>query len=349
MSSAGTAEAALMPLRGSAAPLTQAYDTALLDLDGVVYVGPDAVAGAAEALAVARAASMRLAFVTNTAFRPAAAVAAHLVELGVPARPEDVVTSAQAAARVVASLVAPGSPVLVVGGAGLEEALRERALVPVQSADANPAAVVQGFSPHLTWGLLAEGALAVARGVPWVAANLDSTIPVPRGRAPGNGALVAVIRVATGREPVAVAGKPELPLHRESIERVAARRPLVVGDRLDTDIEGAVRGGTDSLLVLTGVTTPQLLLAAPPHHRPTYLAPSVRGLTTTHPPVSSEDGRWRCGGWQAGIEQGQLLLEGDGDPYDGLRAACAATWSAPDPAAATPGAAGALARLDLPG
>lgn len=339
-----------MPLRGATAPLAQLYDTALLDLDGVVYVGPDAVADAPAALAAARSAGMRLAFVTNNAFRPPEAVAAHLVHLGVPAQRADVVTSAQAAAAVVTSLVPPGSSVLVVGGAGLEDALRERALVPVRSADAAPAAVVQGFSPDTNWELLTEGALAVARGLPWVAANLDSTIPLPRGRAPGNGALVAAIRVATGREPTAVAGKPELPLHRESIARTGARRPLVVGDRLDTDIEGAVRAGTDSLLVLSGVTTPELLLGAPAHRRPTYLAASVGGLTTTHPPVSGGPGGWRCGGWAASAERGRLLLEGHGDPYDGLRAACAAVWSVAGSIGA--GAdlvdAAALAGLDLP-
>jgi HAD superfamily hydrolase (TIGR01450 family) len=317
-----------MPLRGCPQPLAVAYDTALLDLDGVVYVGREAVPGAAEALAAAREGGMRLAFVTNNAARTPETVARHLTEIGVPARAEEVVTSAQAAASVVAGLVPPGAPVLVIGGDGLVAALRERGLRPVWSTVDAPAAVVQGFAPTVDWRQLTEGALTVARGVPWVASNLDRTIPVPGGRAPGNGAFVEVVRIATDREPVAVAGKPEVPLHQESIRRSGARRPLVVGDRLDTDIEGAVRGGSDSLLVLTGVTTPELALHAPPEARPTYVAADLRALSRPQPEVTAtEDGRWRCGGWTATVTDGAVRLDGGGEADDALRAACAAAWT----------------------
>jgi HAD superfamily hydrolase (TIGR01450 family) len=329
-----SAEGLGVPLRGSAAPLTDRYDVALLDLDGVVYVGPDAVPGAPAALAEARRRDMRLAFVTNNAARTPQTVAAHLARIGVSASPADVVTSAQAAAHVVADLVPAGSAVLVVGGAGLEAALRERGLLPVWSADDAPVAVVQGFAPEVGWRSLTEGALAVGRGVPWVLSNQDRTLPVPRGRAPGNGALAEVIRVATGRAPVAVAGKPELPMHRECIARTGARTPLVVGDRLDTDIEGAVRGGTDSLLVFSGVATPAEVVGAPPGRRPTYLAGDVGGLLVAHPEVTLDaDASWRCGGWRAGVSDGRLLVHGEGDPYDGLRAVCAAAWAPPAPPA----------------
>lgn len=330
--SAGGAGAPAVPLRGSPLPLVKAYDTALLDLDGVVYVGQHAVPVAPAALASARAAGMRLAFVTNNAARTPSTVASHLTRLGVPAAPEDVVTSAQAAARVASELVAPGAAVLVVGGQGLEVAVRERRLRPVDSAGELPAAVVQGFAPEVNWRLLAEGAFAVQRGLPWIAANLDRTIPLPEGQAPGNGALVEVIRIATGRDPTAVAGKPELPLHQESIRRSGAQVPVVVGDRLDTDIEGAARGGVDSLLVLSGVTDPEELLHAPRTSRPTYLAPDVAGLLSPHPSIEAVgDQRWRCGGWTASTGAGALLLEGDGDPHDGLRAACAAAWTTSGP------------------
>lgn len=219
---------------GCPEPLALRYDAALLDLDGVVYVGAAAVPGAPEALARARAAGMRLAFVTNNAARTPHAVAAQLSALGVPTEPTEVVTSAQAAARVVAGLVPPGSTVLVVGGEGLAVALRERGLRPTSSMEDSPRAVVQGYHPTVGWRLLAEGAFAVQAALPWVASNTDRTIPTARGPAPGNGTLVEVIRMATGADPL-VAGKPERALHSESIERVGARRPLVVGDRLDTD------------------------------------------------------------------------------------------------------------------
>ena len=157
-----------------------------------------------------------------------------------------------------------GSPVLVVGGMGLRLAVRARGLRPVTTAADAPVAVVQGYAHDISYGLLAEAALALRAGAFYVASNADPTLPTPRGLQPGNGSLVQLLVTATERTPV-VAGKPEPPLHAESVQRVGARRPVVVGDRLDTDIEGAVRGGADSLLVLTGVTGPaDLLLASSP-------------------------------------------------------------------------------------
>jgi HAD superfamily hydrolase (TIGR01450 family) len=330
---------------GSSAPLAQRHDTALLDLDGVVYVGDAAVDGAADALAAAAQRGMRLAYVTNNASRTPEAVADLLRRLGVPATADDIVTSAQAAAREVADRVPAGAKVLVVGGEGLRAALREHGLSPVDSADDAPAAVVQGFSPDVGWAQLTEGTLAVATGVPWVASNLDRTIPTARGRAPGNGTLVDVVATATGQRPDVVAGKPELPLHREAILRSGARDPIVVGDRLDTDIEGANRGGAASLLVLTGVSGVAELLAAPEARRPTYVALDLRGLLEPQPPVTSVEGGWRCRGWTAHVRAGVLQLAGDGGAEDALRAACVAVWARGDGSAVD---ASALGELDLP-
>ncbi len=320
-----------MPLHvGSETALVDRYDAGLLDLDGVVYIGPEPVQHASESLLQARARGMRLAFVTNNAARTPEQVAAHLTELGVSADAGEVATSAQAAARLVAGLVAPGSAVLVVGGTALEEALVERGLRPVRSADDKPSAVVQGYHPTVGWVQLAEGTYAVRAGLPWVATNTDLTIPTPRGIGPGNGTLVNVIRLASGVEPL-VAGKPELALHRESIDRVAALRPLIIGDRLDTDVEGAVRAGADSLLVLTGVTGPAELLAAPPTCRPTYLAADLRGLLVPHADVVLSGGEAALEGWTARVQAGRLRLSGAGDPVDALRVACVATWAYPGP------------------
>ena len=312
---------------GTAQPLVDRYDTALVDLDGVVYVGPDLVPGAAEALAEARSRGIRVAFVTNNAARTPQTVADHLCDLGVPAAETDVVTSGQAAARAIAAKVPPGSAVLVVGGEGLDVALTELGLRPVRSAEDDPSAVVQGFAPHVGWELLTEGAIAVRRGLPWVASNVDRTIPTRRGPAPGNGALVGVITAATGVGPE-VTGKPELGLHREAMLRTGARHPLVVGDRLDTDIEGANRAGVDSLLVLTGVTGPAEVVCAGAELRPTYIAADLAsGLLSPHPEVQQQDGGWRCGGWLVGPETDGWDVSGRGDPVDGLRALCAAVWS----------------------
>lgn len=261
----------------STEPLARRYDTALLDLDGVVYRGADAIPHAVPALLAAAEQGLRLAYVTNNASRTPQTVAEHLVELGLPAKAEDVVTAAQAVARMIAEEVPAGAKVLMVGGEGLRVALEERGLVPVYSADADPAAAVQGYRPDTTWEQLAEVAYAVERGVPWYTANADLTMPTARGIAPGNGALVTAVAKACGGWPK-VAGKPEIALQRETMLRTGARRPLVVGDRLDTDIEGANRAGVDSLLVLTGVTTREQADAADGVYKPTYIADDLRGL-----------------------------------------------------------------------
>jgi glycerol-1-phosphatase len=335
-------------LRGSAQPLTGIYDVALLDLDGVVYVGPDAVDGVPEALAQARESGMRLAFVTNNAARPPHVVADHLTELGIAAKSAEVITSAQAAARYLADRLPGGARVLVVGTTGLEQALRERGLVAVADAQGQVDAVVQGYSPELNWRLLAEGAIAINRGVPWVATNLDPTVPSPRGPLPGNGSLVAALRHATGVEPVAT-GKPDPTMHRESVLRSEARNPIVVGDRLDTDIEGANAVGCASLLVFSGVTTAAELLAAPPRLRPTYLAADAAGLLVAHPEPMVDGLSATCGVWRAecrpdpaGAGPALMLTLADpgprgsdrgptaapADDLDALRALCAALWGA---------------------
>jgi len=351
---AQSADRAALP-RASDRPLSEAYDAALLDLDGVVYLGGAAVPKAPEALAAAREQGMQLAFVTNNASRTPSAIAAELNTLGVPADRTEVVTSAQAAAHLIADRVPPGAPVLVVGGMGLRQALRERGLRPVSTAAEKPAAVVQGYAPGIDYGLLAEGALAVRAGAWFVASNADATLPTGRGLQPGNGSLLQVIETATGAKPV-VAGKPEPPLHAESVARTGAKRPLVVGDRLDTDIEGACRVGADSMLVLTGVSKPADAVLAPPNQRPTYLAHDLSGLLEPHPAVTATDDEFRCGGWTARRRRVQatqdgnadrLELAGGGAAIDGLRALCAAAWSGG--AVAADSVAHAVGSLRFPG
>ena len=319
-------------LRGCPGPLSEHYDAALLDLDGVVYLGGSPIQGAADALAEAAKRGMKRAYVTNNASRSPNAIAAQLSAMGVPATATDIVTSAQAAAHVLADRLPAGAPVLVVGGTGLRLALRERGLRPVTTAADKPLAVVQGYSPDISYGLLAEAAVALNAGALYVASNADATLPTPRGPQPGNGSLVQVLVTATGREPV-IAGKPEPPLHAESVQRVGAKRPLVVGDRLDTDIEGGVRGGAATLLVLTGVTRPADALLAGKQCRPSYIAPDLAGLNVSHPEVTAAGGgTFGCGGWTAEPGGDWLRVSGSGAWIDGLRALCAAAWSAGPPA-----------------
>ncbi|MFV2197278.1 HAD-IIA family hydrolase [Nocardiopsis sp. LOL_012] len=333
-----------MALLAAERPLSELYDAMLLDLDGVVYIGSRAVPSAPEAVGKARAAGARVAFVTNNAGRTPARIADHLTELGVAAAPEDVVTSAEAAARLVSDRFPAGSEVLVVGDTGLRQAVWRRGLRPVTVDSGSVVAVVQGYARTLSRDLLDQGALAVSRGALYVASNADATAPNEWGITPANGAFVRVIAHATGVEPI-VAGKPMRPLHEEGILRTGARNPLIVGDRLDTDIEGATTHGADGLLVLSGVATPLDALCAPEHRRPRYLAWDVSGMNQTHPPVTAEGPRTRCGGWTVAVEGADLRLEGSGDRLDGLRALCSAVWSDGSVDPAGPDARTALARL----
>ncbi|HEY6745716.1 MAG TPA: HAD-IIA family hydrolase [Mycobacteriales bacterium] len=310
-------------MRGTDQPPARTYDVALLDLDGVVYLGSTVIGGVADALEATRKAGMRLAFVTNNASRTPAAVAGMLSGMGVAATPDEVTTSAQAACHVLADKLPAGAKVLVVGTTGLIEAARERGFTLVDSADDEPAAVVQGYGPNVGWKDLAEATVAVRNGAWHVATNLDSTVPSARGPLPGNGSLVGVVQATTGVTPTST-GKPDPAMHRESVQRSGARKPIVVGDRLDTDIEGAGRVGCDSMLVLTGVTTAADLLAAVPDQRPTYVARSVAGLLEPQPAPGRNGEAWSCGGWTVSPDG---RLSGAGDDLDALRALCAAAWS----------------------
>lgn len=310
-------------MTGVPRPLCAAYDVAVLDLDGVVYIGAHAVPGAPEGLRAARAAGMHLAFVTNNASRPPEDVAAHLTSLGIEAGAADVVTSAQAAARLLAADVEQGSPVYVIGGPGLHEALRERGLRPVTDLTEEPAAVAQGYGPDMPWRQVINGALLVREGLPWVASNTDMTVPTERGPGPGNGALVGLVGTYAGREP-RVAGKPQPPLFRETLARVGGERPLVVGDRIDTDIEGAINVGWDSLLVMTGVTTLADLASLPVAVRPTYVGADLGCLTSVVPAVAELSGE--DGGWSAQVEAGALVIVGAGTVDAWWRAATSALW-----------------------
>jgi len=333
---------------GSTTALTGLYDVALLDLDGVIYIGEQPVAQAPAALATARRDGMRLAFVTNNASRTPDQVARLLSRMGVAAAPEEVVTSSHAAAHYLADRLPAGGAVLVLGTDGLVQALKERGLTPVFSADDEPLAVAQGYSPELNWHALAEGAVAIRRGAMYVATNLDSTVPSARGPLPGNGALVAALVHATGVRPTAT-GKPDPTMHAESVQRSKAQRPLVVGDRLDTDIEGARRVGCPSLLVLTGVTDARQVLAAGELHRPDYLGHDLSALLTSHPDVSVDAGVVRCGRARVEYDADGLSLRlrdtgdggtadhADGDGLDPLRALAVAAWRRADEKSGTAG------------
>jgi len=275
------------------------YDVALLDLDGTVYVGPDAVPHAVESLNAAASGGMRLLYTTNNAARTPEDVASQLRHLGLSTTAQDVVTSSVVAAQRVLADFGVGAKVLAVGGPGVGEALAAAGLDVVGRAADRPVAVVQGYGPDVSWRDLAEAAFAINAGARHIATNLDLTIPTSGGIAPGNGTLVRAVVTATGVDPV-VTGKPFRTMFDFVVAQTGARRALVIGDRLDTDIEGGRNADLDTLHVLTGVDGVSSLLAATPEFRPTYIARDLRALfdEPTMATVTTEGSR--CRDWVLG-------------------------------------------------
>lgn len=261
--------------------LIDRYDGLIVDADGVIYRGSEPVVHAIQALGDAGR-SLPWCVVTNNAALAPRAVAERIAQLGLSMDATQVVTSPQGAMAFLRERGTPeGTPILVVGGEGIDEAVLEAGFRPVRDRSEDPAAVVQGFGPLVCWRDLAEAAYAIQNGAIWVATNLDPSIPSEHGLVPGNGALVGAIGIALGRSPDAVTGKPEPFLFDFAAARIGSSQPLVVGDRLDTDIRGANRAGMDSLLVLTGVSGAwevSNLLDGDPQDRPTYLAHDLRAL-----------------------------------------------------------------------
>lgn len=312
-------------------PLIGRCDAILADLDGVVYAGPHAILGAPEALQRAKSQGVPVIYVTNNASRAVEGVAEHLSELGIPTEAADVASSAQAAGQLLREKLPEGSRVLVTGAQALADCLLAVGLTPVRTQDEQPVAVVQGFDPAIGWSDLAEAAYVLAdESVLWIATNTDSTIPRERGIAPGNGSLVAAVAGATKRTPV-VAGKPEAPIFRTGAQRVDASHPLVVGDRLDTDILGGNRAGFETVLVLTGVDTAQSALAAVTGQRPTHLIATLAGLFEPAAQIELDEDAAevtaRCGAATATAARGTVTITGGQDDLDVWRCACAAWWA----------------------
>jgi glycerol-1-phosphatase len=315
----------------ASAALIDSYDAVLFDLDGVIYLGPVAVPGAVAGITQRHDRGTKIGFVTNNAARPPAAVADHLAELGIPATAADIVTSAQAAAHLLVNRFGAGARILAVGGDGVIAALSEAGLVGVHSAEDHPVAVIQGYGFNLAWQELNEAAIAIQRGAHWVATNIDPTRPTDRGLVPGNGAAVAAVTMAVEAKPAEVAGKPYRPLLDDTVERLGARHPLFVGDRLDTDIAGAVNAGLDSMFVLSGSHRVEDLLAAMPGERPTFLGEDLRALLRPGLSVTQERAEFRCGPATASVVDGRLMVQTAGQGgIEAIWAAAHATWWAVD-------------------
>ncbi|WP_175987482.1 HAD-IIA family hydrolase [Microbacterium tenebrionis] len=320
--------------KARATPL-DGVDVVLADLDGVVYAGPGALPHAVESLNRV-AETRRVGYITNNASRTDASVAGHLTELGLSVAAEDVVTSPQAAMRLLATMVPAPATLLIVGGEGLVVEAEKAGYRVTRSAEDAPDAVVQGFAPEVAWTDLAEAAFALKvpedeGGIPWIATNSDWTIPRERGVAPGNGTLVSAVHTAVGRL-ATVAGKPEVPIFEEAIARFNAHKTLFIGDRLDTDIMGAARVGIDSALALTGIDRPKHVLAAPEGSRPTYVLSDLRELHEPYPTVERRNGAVTVNGATVRVVGGDVEILAEGKRHiDLVRAGAHAIWDSGTP------------------
>lgn len=278
--------------------LVAGYEGIVCDLDGVVYRGAQAVDGAIPALQDCRRRGLGVVYATNNASRESVTVAEQLRSYGLSVESDAVLTSSQAAAEQLRRELPPGAPVLAVGGPGVAAALAEVGLTPVRPAERKDAlAVLQGYGPDVSASDLAEAARQVAAGRRWVATNPDLTLPHEWGFGPGCGAFLEVVTIATGRRPDVVIGKPFAPLYLECALRLgsAPERTLAIGDRLDTDIDGAANAGMDSVWVLTGVDRPAALVANPDRAIPTFLMTTLAGLGRPYAAPVVEGSSARCG------------------------------------------------------
>ena len=304
-------------------------DALFFDLDGVIYRGADPVAHAVEAI---EQSCLPVCYLTNNASRTPEQVASQLEGFGLSVTPDQVVTSPQAAVSVLSTLIPAGSVVLVVGGEGLLKEIRAAGFSITTSADDRPVAVVQGFAPEVGWAQLAEAAFALQRdeSVLWLATNTDWTIPVQRGIAPGNGALVSAVHLAVGRL-AQFAGKPETPMFEVAAQRLGVSAPLMVGDRLDTDVKGANRAGMASALVLTGIDQAKQVLAAADDERPDFILGNLGDLHKPYPELVrsvDRDGVHTVEAGHAVVRRKEhvVRIARAGDPVDLLRAGAAAIW-----------------------
>jgi HAD superfamily hydrolase (TIGR01457 family) len=273
-SPAGSSSQEAAPGAGHEGTLADRYDSFLLDLDGVLYRGDQPVEGAGGAVERLRARRKGLAFVTNNSSRTPAQVAEKLTAVGVSAQPDEVVSSATATADLLAGR--GGGSAFVIGETGIREALSGAGLEILDGEPERVDHVVIGWDRSADYARLRTAALLVQAGASLVATNADASYPAPNGLWPGAGALLAAVTTTLGRPADIVVGKPNPALYRAALERAGAGRPLVVGDRLDTDIAGAAALGWDSLLVLTGVARAADLLHAAA--LPTFLARDLEGL-----------------------------------------------------------------------
>lgn len=311
--------------------LIDSFDSLLLDLDGVVYRGKKAIAGAVESITKAQRLGKSVGYITNNASRTPSQIAMQLREFGISIEDHQIIGSARAAAKLLAGKIPSGSKVLVVGGEGLRTEVEALGFSLVASSEELPSAVIQGFSPEVGWKDLAEAAFAIQNGAIWIATNQDWTLPLEKGIAPGNGTLVGAVHTAVGILPE-FAGKPFRPIFDSALSELGFQKPLVIGDRLDTDIKGAVAAGLESAAVLTGILGNRELLGAKSDERPNYILTDLSELFSDYPKPKRTKSSVSFGQSEVEIIGDRLMISaGNPSAVDTIRAATDLVWSSGRP------------------
>jgi len=304
------------------------FDLLLADLDGVIYAGSESIVNAVDSVNALTANGVRVGYVTNNSSRKSETISDQLNGFGLTVQPEDVISSGQTAVELLQTKVSAGSKIYVVGGEGLRSRVTAAGFQIVSGSDENPAAVIQGFDPGVSWKELAEASYCIQKGAIWIATNNDWTLPQERGIAPGNGTLVSAVHTAVGQFPL-VAGKPEPAIFYTALSVFQNSSALFVGDRLETDMVGAKRANIKSALVLTGISTRKDVLAAKKDERPDYILETLADLLVEYPELKQTKRGWKSNGVEVELLGDKVLVvEGDPSSIDALRAACKVIWNA---------------------
>ncbi len=304
------------------------FDLLLADLDGVIYAGSKALVNAVDSVNELTSRGVRVGYVTNNSSRKSQTIADQLNGFGLSVAADDVISSAQTAVELLQTKVPSGSKVYVVGGEGLRSRVEAEGFELVSSSEDKPVAVIQGFTPEVSWKELAEASYSIQNGAIWIATNNDWTLPQERGIAPGNGTLVSAVHTAVGQFPI-VAGKPDPAIFRTALNVFENKTALFVGDRLETDMLGASKAGIKSALVLTGISTKKDVLAAKVDERPDYILETLADLLVDYPELKQTKRGWKCNKTEVELLGDKVLVvQGEPSSVDALRAACKVIWNA---------------------
>jgi HAD superfamily hydrolase (TIGR01450 family) len=257
-------------------PLADRYDGLLVDLDGVVWIGRDPVAGSPEALRALLDSGKRIVFVTNNPGKPPAVYAKRLLELGVQVDAGQIVTAGMVVTRLAAEAAGDGGSAFVIGAPALKEMTAAAGVRLLGREEAREAdAVIVSGHREFDYRELLAAKQALDRGAALFATSRDPTMPFPGGEVPGTGAVLAAVETASGRR-AEIAGKPEHHLFEMAIEAVGGGRLAMVGDRVSSDIVGGRAAGLETILVLSGTTSGEEAAVAEP--APDHVLEDLGGL-----------------------------------------------------------------------